>query len=232
MPTTLAIQTTNRTQTAPGLDNQARKSAPRVDPRFRSLLSAEQWAMLPPAIRRRFSKRLDDGKTATYTGKIDLCRMSRTGWCLSQLLRVVGGPLPISTDTDVPATVAVTEDAATKGQFWTRIYGRKRGFPFVVQSSKRFRGVTGLEEYVGYGLGMALSIAATDMALHFHSHHYFLEIRKWRLRLPKWLTPGALTVSHINRDDNCFEFVLHLHHPWLGELVHQRAVFVECRQLS
>jgi hypothetical protein len=41
------------------------------DPRFRALLSEEDWAALPVAVRRRFSKRLADGSAAVYVGKVD-----------------------------------------------------------------------------------------------------------------------------------------------------------------
>jgi hypothetical protein len=99
------------------------------DLRFRALLGEQAWAALPAATRARFGKRVDQGHSVLYSGDIVECRISRTGWLLGQALRIMGAPLPLSRDEDVPASVCVTEDAACGGQFWTRIYGRRRGFP-------------------------------------------------------------------------------------------------------
>ena len=203
---------------------------PLGDPRFRALLGAEQWASLAPAIRRRFSARLADSQTKLYAGIITEAHMTRIGWLLAQAARLVGGPLPLARDTGVPATVTVTEDAATRGQFWTRIYGRRRGFPQVIHSSKRFRGPTGLEEYLGRGIGMALTINGAGDALHFRSDHYFLRLFGRRLRLPRWLGPGATTVSHIDRGRGRFDFTLELRHPLLGVLIRQTALFHDIDQ--
>ena len=195
------------------------------DLRFRALLGADAWGRLPADVRKRFSKRLSDTRAAIYTGEIVETRMSRLGWLLAQAGRLIGGPLPLSRDVDVPATVTVTEDGPNGGQFWTRIYGRRRGFPQVIHSSKRFQGRTGLEEYVGHGVGMALTVHADDYAIQFRSEHYFIQLWGRRLRLPKWLSPGTVTVSHIDFGAGQFAFVLELHHPRFGELVHQRGIF-------
>jgi hypothetical protein len=200
-------------------------AAPLGDIRFRSLLTPDEWTALPQAVRMRFSKRLSIGRSAVYTGIVTTCRMSRAGWCLANLLRCIGGPLPVSTDTQVPATVIVTEDAKSDGQFWTRVYNRRKGFPDIIQSSKRFSGVTGLEEYIGYGVGMALRLSSNGEGLHFSSDHYFLEAKLHRIRIPAWLTPGELVVSHIDRGNNGFDFVLRLTHSLLGELVYQKVRF-------
>jgi len=195
-----------------------------LDHRFRALLGAEGWAVLPAAVRARFAKRLGD-EAATYTGTITACRISRTGWLLAQACRLIGAPLPLGRDIGAPAAVAVTADAATGGQHWTRIYGRARGFPQVIRSTKRFAGTTGLEEYLGFGVGIALTVRADAQALHFDGDHYFLAIGSARLRLPRWLAPGALTISHIDQGGGQFDFVLLLRHPLFGALIEQRCRF-------
>src|SRR6201994_4044730 len=91
------------------------------DQRFRALLSPEDWGRLPVAIWRRFSKRLVDGATVVYVGEVEDAFLSRAGWWVAQLARLIGGPLPTAAATDVPMIVTVTEDAASGGQIWTRI---------------------------------------------------------------------------------------------------------------
>jgi hypothetical protein len=217
------------------------------DLRFRLLLGEAAWAKLPLPIRRRFSKRLAGGDTAVFTGTVIETQMSRGGWWLAQAARLIGGPLPISRDTHTPSVVTVTEDVAARGQHWTRLYARRRGFPHIVHSSKRFAGPTGLEEYVGYGVGMALTIhveahvpekwepvfrkghapTQEDSALVFRAAHYFLQLGRFRLRLPDWATPGALAVTHAELGDGRFLFKLEITHKRLGRLIQQTAAFTE-----
>lgn len=197
------------------------------DPRFRALLSAEQWAALPHPVRRRFSKRLAGGLTVVYRGTVVSCEMSRAGYWLAQFARLIGGPLPLSRDTSVPAVVTVTEDIASQGQHWTRLYARRAGFPQIVHSSKRFAGPTGLEEYVGAGIGMALTVTVEAQALVFRSAWYFLQLFGQRLRLPRFLSPGELTVTHSEVGQGRFIFTLALEHRRLGKLMSQHAIFEE-----
>jgi hypothetical protein len=197
------------------------------DLRFRALMSEADWAALPLPIRRRFSKRLAGGSTAVYVGEVIETQMSRAGWLLAQAARLIGGPLPISRDVHTPSVVTVTEDVATKGQHWTRLYARRCGFPRIVHSSKRFAGPTGLEEYVGCGIGMALTIHVQNTALIFRAAHYFVQIAGLRVRLPRWASPGALDVTHAEFGDGRFLFKLEIIHPRLGRLICQTAAFQE-----
>ena len=96
------------------------------DLRFRALLPDGDWERLPRATRQRFSKRLAGGNTAIYVGEVVDIRLSRIGWWVAQMARLIGGPLPTGVDTGVPSIVTVTEDAASGGQIWTRICARSR----------------------------------------------------------------------------------------------------------
>ena len=178
------------------------------DLRFRSLLGSEAWAKIPAAVQVRFAKRLLPGCSVSYAGEVACCRMSVAGWLLAQMCRAIGAPLPLGRDTGVAAVVTVTEDGASGGQVWTRMYARRRAFPQVIHSAKRFAGPTGLEEYLGCGFGIALTVAATEAGLAFLSDHYFFVAAKIRFRLPRWLAPGALRIDHIDRGAGRFDFVL------------------------
>ena len=197
------------------------------DRRFHDLLPDEAWGRLPLAIWRRFSKRFADGETVVYVGTVEEARFSRTGWWLAQLARVIGGPLPLCTETGVPMVVTVTEDAASGGQIWTRICARSNGFPQVIHSAKRFAGPTGLEEYVGYGVSMALKMSVEHDALVFRSVGYSFQLGPFRLPVPMRFTPGDLTVTHSDLGGGTFRFTLEIVHPRFGKLIRQSAVFRE-----
>jgi len=153
-------------------------------------------------------------------------QISTFGRIIAHAARLIGAPLPFDTScVGRPAIVAVTEDTESNGQFWIRQYSRGRGFPQVVHSSKRFAGPTGLEEYIGHGIGMALTVKASEDALHFVSDHYFLQLKGLRLRLPKWLAPGDLVITHRYISETDFLFSLTLTHQKLGLVIHQDAVF-------
>ena len=159
----------------PGARGEARLAVASRDLRFRTLLGETAWAALPAATRTRFGKRIADCRAIIFAGEIIECRMSRAGRLLAQ-----AGAADRRRRCRCRATSTSRHWSASPrirrcgGQFWTRIYGRRRGFPQVIHSSKRFCGPTGLEEYVGRGFGIALRTEVADGALHFVSDHYFL----------------------------------------------------------
>lgn len=199
---------------------------PQKDTRFSALLGAGKWQELPAAVRARFGKRVRGGESVTYQGVVTEMRLNWAGRVLAHAARLVGAPLPYDMDSvGQPAVVTVTEDIAGDGQFWIRQYGRKAGFPQVVHSSKRFAGPTGLEEYIGFGIGMALRIEAEDTALLFKSDHYFIELLRIRLRLPRAISPGALVIGHHDLGAGRFNFSLRLQSRLCGDMIVQNAEF-------
>lgn len=202
------------------------------DDRFEKLLGKASWLKLPAPIRKRFGKKFKQGQSVAYQGIVTDMKMSKFGWAFAQAARLIGAPLPFERNSiNQPAVVIVTEDHETNGQFWIRQYGREKGFPQIVHSSKRFAGATGLEEYIGFGIGMALKLEATAHALFFKSDHYFLQVLGKRIRLPKWLAPFELIIGHHELGDSRFVFTLDLKSDVFGAMIKQDAVFMDPAEL-
>jgi hypothetical protein len=195
------------------------------DLRFRALLGSEAWDALPLEVQRRFSKRLSGAQVALYRGLVVEMHMSRPGWALAQVCRLFGAPLPLNPAAGGGALVSVSEDRGGGGQCWTRIYAQPNRFPQVIHSAKRFSGRTGLEEYLGRGLGMALRVEALGDGIAFVSDHYFVQFGRGRLRLPSWLSPGVTRVTHRQVAGTSFLFGLQLTHRLAGTLIHQEILF-------
>ena len=193
------------------LDEEQRQREALVDLRFRALVGRDAWDALPEAVRRRFSKRLSGEAVGA---------LSRTGGAdrvLDGWLAVRARPAP-----DRRATAAqprcrrsgggqrqrgCAQQAARCGAGST---AAATGFPQVIHSAKRFAGPTGLEEYVGRGVGMALKVEAMADGLRFVSDHYFLMLAGGGCRLPRWIEPGRTIVEHHDLGHGCFLFSLML----------------------
>jgi hypothetical protein len=198
------------------------------DARFRCLLSSVEWAALPEAVRRRFSHRCGPGEALVYVGRILETRMTLPGLVLAHILRLIGGPLPLErSNAGAAAIVTVTERPDGLGQFWTREYVRRSGFPQVIHSTKRFSGETGLEETVGCGVTMSLRLDIRRDALVFLSDRYFLRLGRLRIPIPGSLLLGRIAVGHVDRGDGAFEFTLDVVHGLFGCIIRQRALFAD-----
>ncbi len=207
--------------------NRAKQVPTVTDQRYQQLLGPAAWAQLPPAVQRRFSRPLAPDRQRIYRGQVLHTELSLAGWMLAQLARLVGGPLPFTHGATGPSVVIVSEASARAGQIWTRSYARSGAFPQIVQSAKRFRGPTGLEEDLGHGLSMRLTTRVDDGDLVFTSAGYDLRFFGRQVQLPRWLSPGRCEVRHRAEDDSHFTFTLKLVHPILGQLLEQTALYCD-----
>ena len=207
------------------------------DIRFRQLFTQEDWSRLPAPVRHRFGRRVGFGDTLIYRGHVEFNRVNGWGRLLTQALGLVGAPLPLDRDNAGAAAVVTVTEAPSKngrhgGQVWMRQYARrnaKRPFPQIIQSVKRFEGPTGIEEYIGGGIGMTLRAAIEDKELVFIAEDIFWDVkllrRKARLTLPRWLGPKLLRAGHEELGGGAFAFTLRLEHKWFGKMIDQRVWF-------
>lgn len=178
------------------------------------------WCDLPLRTQARFAHQRE---MACYRGRVVRSECTLAGRLLRQLGRLFGSPLPL--DTTVGPAAVIVMAVGNGSSAWTRIYRRRHGRGQAIRSVKRFCGPTGLEEYLGGGICMALRASAANGSLVFESDGYYLAIGSRRLPLPPWLAPGRLRVRHTELAAPCFRFTMELTHPLFGLLVRQEAVF-------
>ncbi len=195
-----------------------------ADANYRDLVGIADWLRLPRDVQQRFDRVLAAGESVIYAGEVISTERTLVGWLWSQLLWCVGGPLPLKVLNHVPSTVVVTADAADT-QCWTRIYHEPGQLPQVIRSMKSFSGPTGLEERVGSGLSMALTLCVEPRTLVFRSAGYHWRCGPMQLRIPDWLTPGCMEIRHREEGAGRFSFTLTVTHPWCGRVIHQVASF-------
>ena len=194
-------------------------SVPMTSPSYASLVGSS-WRDLPVRTRARFGV---EREMVCYHGRVEVSDCTMLGRLFRQLARLVGSPLPFD-DTVGPATVVVMATGQGSSS-WTRVYRRNGGRAQAIRSVKRFAGPTGLEEYLGAGLCMALRMNVEDASLVFESAGYSLALGKARIPLPGWLTPGRLRVRSTELTAPSFRFSLTLSHPRFGVVLRQEAVF-------
>ena len=194
-------------------------SVPTSAPSYASLVGPS-WSELPVRTRVRFG--VERG-VVCYRGRVVVAECTRLGRVFRQLARLVGSPLPFD-DTIGPAAVVVMVIGSGSSS-WTRVYRRNGGRAQAIRSVKRFAGPTGLEEFLGAGLCMALRARAKNASLVFEIAGYSLALGNLRIPLPSWLTPGRLVVRSTELAAPCFKFNLTLSHPRFGVVLRQEAVF-------
>ena len=185
-------------------------------PAFVELLGRVKWNRLRPAIQARF---LERAKPVIYQGQAQL-KASLMGRALAWVAISLGRPLPVHTGV---CEARIELEPIVGGVIWNRLY-RKPGQNWEqVRSVKRMR-KGHLHECAG-PVAMRLSVDERHGALVFTSQGFWLMALGLSLRLPDWLTPGQIVVTHEDLSSGRFRFTLTCQHPLLGPLFHQVADF-------
>lgn len=195
-----------------------------------ALLGPRGWARLPQAVRNRFARPVRAGEMLTYRGTMHKVSATGFGKLMAILARLVGAPVAHRTGTDVPCQVKLYHDHKRGGTVWERLYHFGSKTICAKTTKKAARDGTSLECFggaLGLGAGMVLDIFEADCALHFVSRHFFIEAFQVRFRLPDVLNPGQLVVTHRDRGNNSFQFLMTLTHPLLGEVMFQDGTFYD-----
>ncbi len=192
---------------------------------YRALLGEVAWRRLAPSVRERFA--VQDCE-AVYVGVMSKVWRSKMGALFAQCCRLIGTPLALHSEDDVPVEVRVYKDEQLGGLTWDRCYRYRNHAQNRVKSTKRVE-KDGLVECVGRHFGMKLELSEKAGELCFTSRGYFFRFGFLKIPVPHWLSPGVTRVVQKDLGDGEFQFTLDIDHPWLGKTFHQKGCFRELR---
>ena len=190
------------------------------------LIGHNAWARLPETVRVRFAH---PESTVDYVGEFEIVRANLLGKIIAWACQIIGTPVVPRTGTNVAAAVHVSPSG--QGVEWRREYRWPGHAPYLVRSTKVIGDDGILVEELPAHLRMALNVFEQCGVLHFVSKAYFFEfaipwtLRRARIALPSWLSPGVTHVEHIDGAEGWFRFTMTVIHPLFGEVFYQTGRF-------
>lgn len=193
-----------------------------------ALLGPRGWFRLPLAVRNRFATPVRTGQAITYHGTMHEVRASRAGKLMAWFARFAGAPVAHLTGSEIPCEVKLYHDSKRGGTVWERVYHFAGKTIHARTTKKAGSDGTSLEcfgSFMGFGSGMILDIFEADAALHFVSRAFFIQLFGLRMALPAIFNPGQLVVTHRDKGQGSFQFLMVVTHPKLGEVLFQDGTF-------
>jgi hypothetical protein len=197
------------------------------EPGLRGLLGDPAWQRLPAAVRERFGEPL---RAAVYAGGFEVVEASLAGRALALLARRLATPVVPRTGRNVPAVVRVGPEAGgvrSRCEYrWPDARVSRVRTTWVIDAGGT------LVEKLPAGLCRELAVREAGGALQLVSRRTCFELpiglprrARWRLPLPRWLSPGHVQVVHEDQAGGWFRFTMTVTHPLLGRLFHQSGCF-------
>lgn len=187
---------------------------------LRTSLGEQAWRKLSPEIVSRFNAHLSEAHSMQFVGRMHWVYCSPIGALIAKIIKPFSILPDICTrEADFLFSIAVRNGVIMK----QRVYQLSDKHRFVLTS--RFADQPRLHEEFGGGIGMYLSLAVKRGAMLFRDCGYFIRLRNWCIRLPRILTVGHFELMHRNIDEQRFQIIIRVAHPWLGTLFYQRGVF-------
>ena len=206
-----------------------RKSAPRIDnlrlrdePIFKSIFG-DTWDALPPALQKHYANRPYCEDVTVAAGKLDV--MSKQPFSLLAPLLKILGQIPARNETNVPVTVQFKSDLETKSFWFVRRFHFKDERPYIFHSRMLQIKDNEVIEVMRFGFSWKLSYSWDGEKVLLQHRGYALNLFGHFIPIPLTMIMGEGYAEEIAIDDDTFEMVTHITHPWFGKIYQYKGRF-------
>lgn len=192
------------------------------DPIFKSIFG-EAWQKLPTVMHKHYANRPYTDDEYTVVGKLDVMCKPPLIW-LAPLMKITG-QIPINNETSVPITVQFKSDCDTPMFHFFRTFRFKNGKPYIFHSRMIQIQDNEVVEIMHLGLCWKMKYLWDGGKIILQHNGYALKIFNHFISLPLTLLLGKGYAEEKAIDDNTFDMMTHISHPWWGKIYEYKGRF-------
>jgi predicted DCC family thiol-disulfide oxidoreductase YuxK len=206
-----------------------RKNVGRIDnlnlqsePTFKNIFGAH-WEELPPVLQKHYANRPYTNDVTVVKGTLDvMCKQPLKA--LAPLMKLMG-QIPARNETGVPVTVRFQSDEHTKSFHFNRIFNFKTAKPYSFKSRMVQIKDNEVIEIMRFGLGWKMLYEWDGKKVILKHRGYALHLFGHFIPMPLTYLMGKGYAEEIAIDDETFDMITHITHPWLGKIYQYKGRF-------
>lgn len=206
-----------------------RKKAERIDnlklkdiPTFKFIFGAA-WESLPPVMKKHYANRPYTDDVTVVEGTLDvMCKQPLK--LLAPVMRLMG-QIPARNEQDVPVTVRFQSDKNTKAFHFNRVFNFQNGKPYAFRSRMLQIKENEVVEMMRFGLGWKMLYLWDGEKVILQHKGYVLRLFGHFIPVPLTMLMGKGYAEESVVDDDSFDMVTHITHPWWGKIYEYKGRF-------
>lgn len=200
------------------MNNMAEKD----DPIFKSIFG-DAWDVLPPIIQKHYANRPCTNDITVVEGTLDVMCKPPLIW-LAPLMSLLG-QIPAHNEKDVPVTVHFLSDRDSLAFHFNRTFHFKNANPYTFRSRMLQIKNNEVIEVMRFGLGWKMLYLWDGHKVILRHRGYALYLFGHFIPVPLTLLMGEGYAEEIPVDDETFDMMTHITHPWWGKMYEYRGRF-------
>lgn len=192
-----------------------------AEPIFKAIFGTA-WDDLPPVMKQHYANRPCTDDETIVEGTLDvMCRQPLK--FLAPLMKLMG-QIPVYNEQDVPVTVRFQSDKNTKAFHFNRTFRFKKGAYVFLSRMVQIKD-NEVAEIMRFGLAWKMLYLWDGQRVVLKHRGYALNLFGLFIPLPLTLLLGEGYAEETPIDDETFDMMTHITHPWWGKVYEYKGRF-------
>lgn len=192
------------------------------EPIFKSIFG-KSWDALPTVMQKHYANRPYTDDVTIVEGTLDVMCKRPLLW-MAPLMKLMG-QIPAHNEKNVPVTVCFQSDKASQAFHFNRTFNFKDAKPYSFRSRMLQIRDNEVIEIMRFGLGWKMLYLWDAEKVILKHRGYALHLFGFFIPVPLTLLMGKGYAEETPVDDETFDMITHITHPWWGRVYEYKGRF-------